>query len=140
MADGKIYVLGKRGFGVLFVKTDPFRASFISDQAIQAYEASDPAIGDGYAEIAAAAKGMIAESDGNAATTSISVDERKGIKKLVSSGTVLTDLDFAFFADTVNADWDVSRKAFDPLEDALEQVGPDGNPGTLNLSDLMDDD
>lgn len=140
MADGKMYVLGKRGFGVLFVKTDPFRASIISDQAVQAYEASNPAIGDGYAEIAAAAKGMIAEADGNASTTPMSVDERRGIKKLVSSGTTLTDLDFAFFTDIVNAGWDVSRKSYDPLEDALEQVGPAGAAGTLNESDLMDDD
>lgn len=131
MTDTALYVIGKKGSGVLFVRTAPLRAAIVSDDTIRAYEASHPGV-DGYARVAAAARAMIADQDGNPAT-SIDPVQAQGIEAVIAGGAVLSEADFAFVGDVVNAGWDVNRKGQMPIESPLSVVGP-----SSTSTDLVD--
>ena len=57
------FIVGKKGFGVLFIRTAPLRVASVSHETIAAYEASHPGV-DGYARVAAAAKSMLVRQNG----------------------------------------------------------------------------
>jgi hypothetical protein len=134
MTNSQLYVIGKKGSGVLFVKTNPLRVAMVSDATIQQYEASHPGV-DGYARIGAAARSMIADQDGNP-NTSIDDIQAQGIETVLAGGAVMSEADFAFIGDVIDTGWDMSRKSQMPIEDALMAVGPYGG-ATVNLVDAI---
>jgi hypothetical protein len=143
MAEGRFYVIGDKGSGVLFVKTNPFRAALVTDQVIQAYDAAHPGV-DGYARIAAAAWTMIAEQDLNPGTGGNPITA-EGIEDMVASGVTLCQADFALAADIDDTGWDMNRMITMPIEQALTIVGPNGSQlpggppdGTLREAVLSD--
>jgi hypothetical protein len=136
MTDTALYVIGKKGSGVLFVRTAPLRAAVVTDDTIRAYEAAHAGV-DGYARIAAAARAMIADQDGNPAT-SIDPVQAQGIEAVIAGGAVLSEADFAFVGDVINTGWDVNRKAQMPIEAALAAVGPAATSTDLVQAVLSD--
>ncbi|AYD04391.1 hypothetical protein [Neorhizobium sp. NCHU2750] len=124
MANSQFYVIGKKGSGVLFVRTEPLRVASVSHDVIAEYEASHPGV-DGYARVAAAAKGMLVGQDGQPETTLDQV-QAQGIETVIASGAVMSDADFAFVGDVVDAGWDFNRVIQLPIESALKAVGPSG--------------
>lgn len=124
MSASLFYVVGKRGLGVIFIRTAPLRVSSVSHETIAAYEASHEGI-DGYARIAAAAKGMIVGQDGKP-ETALDPVQLQGIEALISTGSAVSDADFAFVSEVVDQGWDFNRGVQLPIESALKAVGPSG--------------
>lgn len=132
MTTSLFYVIGKRDLGVIFIRTAPLRVSSISHETIAAYEASHQGI-DGYARIAAAAKGMMIGQDGKP-ETSVDPVQLQGIETLISTGASVSDADFAFVSEAIDQGWDFNRGIQLPIESALQAVGPSG----VKSGDLFD--
>ncbi|RSC31642.1 hypothetical protein EGT36_23880 [Agrobacterium sp. FDAARGOS_525] len=132
------FIFGKKGFGVLFIRTTPVRVASVSHETITAYEASHPGV-DGYARVAAAAKAMLVRQDGQPEAELDQV-QIQGIEALVSGGAVVSEADFAFIGEVVDAGWDFNRMVLTPIEAALKAVGPAGSiTGELFDAILADD-
>ena len=130
MSDSQLYVIGKRGSGVLFVRTSPLRAAMVSAKTIKQYEDKHPGV-DGYARVAVAARSMMAEQDGNP-DTFIDEIQAQGIEAVIAGGAVLSEADFAFIGQVVDAGWDSNRKSQMPIEDVLRAISPsEGAEGQL---------
>jgi hypothetical protein len=133
----RLYAVGDRKNGVLFVKTDPFRAVMVDEQAIDKYAKT---VGKDYntvfGEIAGWATGFIASVDDNG-TPDDSPGVPDAIAQRVTRGSALTDADFCFVANITNADdWDTKRNFVDiqPIALALDAIAPKPNkafPGDL---------
>jgi len=137
MSNSQFYVVGKKGAGVLFVRTSPLRVASVSHDVIAAYEAAHPGV-DGYARVAAAAKGMLVGQDGKSDTTLDQV-QIQGIETLIAGGATVSDADFAFVGEVVDAGWDFNRIIQMPIESPLRAVGPSGPaPGQLFEAILSD--
>ncbi len=131
------FIVGKKGFGVLFIRTTPLRVASVSHETITAYEASHPGV-DGYARVAAAAKAMLVRQDGQPEAELDQV-QIQGIEALVSGGAVVSEADFAFIGEVVDG-WDFNRMVLTPIEAALKAVGPAGSiTGELFDAILADD-
>ncbi|TZG34639.1 hypothetical protein [Agrobacterium sp. B1(2019)] len=132
------FIVGKKGFGVLFIRTAPLRVASVSHETIAAYEASHPGV-DGYARVAAAAKSMLVRQDGQPEAELDQV-QIQGIEALVAGGAVVSEADFAFIGEVVDAGWDFNRMVQAPIEAALKAVGPAGAvTGELYDAILADD-
>lgn len=137
MSNSQFYVIGKKGAGVLFVRTSPLRVASVSHDVISQYEAAHPGV-DGYARVAAAAKGMLVGQDGKPDTTLDQV-QIQGIETMIAGGSAVSDADFAFVGEVVDAGWDFNRIIQLPIESALQAVGPSGPaPGQLFEAILSD--
>jgi hypothetical protein len=123
----RLYAVGDRKSGVLFVKTEPFRAVMVDEQAIDKYAKT---VGKDYdtvfGEIAGWATGFIASVDEKGSPDdSPAVPE--AIAHRVSRGSALTDADFCFVANVSNDDaWDAKRNFVDiqPIALALDAIAP----------------
>ncbi len=113
------FIVGKKGFGVLFIRTAPLRVASVSHETIAAYEASHPGV-DGYARVAAAAKSMLVRQDGQPENELDQV-QIQGIEALVAGGAVVSEADFAFVGEVIDAGWDFNRMVQAPIE-----IGPEG--------------
>ncbi|MGQ2918010.1 MULTISPECIES: hypothetical protein [Rhizobium] len=132
------FIVGKKDFGVLFIRTAPLRVASVSHETIAAYEASHPGV-DGYARVAAAAKAMLVRQDGQPEAELDQV-QIQGIEALVAGGAVVSEADFAFIGEVVDAGWDFNRMVQAPIEAALKAVGPTGSiTGELFDAILADD-
>lgn len=123
MSVSKLYVIGKKGEGVILVRTSPLRAATISHDTILAYESVHPGV-DGYAKIAAAAKSMLLAQDGQS-ETSLDQAQIQGIEALVAGGTIICESDFVLQGAVVDSGWVSNRVIVSPLGHALEALGPD---------------
>jgi hypothetical protein len=132
MTTSKLYIIGKKGDGVIFLRTEPLRVAQVTHETIVAYETSNPGI-DGYARIAAAAKGMLAGQDGEP-DTSLDQVQIQGIEALIAGGAVVSEADFALVGDVVDTGWDDNRIIRMPIESPLTAVGPSG----ATTGDLFD--
>ncbi|TPP05864.1 hypothetical protein [Rhizobium glycinendophyticum] len=137
MTNSAFYIIGKRGSGVLFVRTTPLRVASVSHKAITAYEAEHPGV-DGYARVAAAAKSMLLSQDGQP-DSELDEVQIQGIEALIAGRAVVSEADFAFVGEVTDAGWDFNRKSQSPLEGALQAVGPSGaSAGELFEAILFD--
>lgn len=94
---------------------------------------------DGYARVAAAAKSMLVRQDGQPEAELDQV-QIQGIEALVAGGAVVSEADFAFIGEVVDAGWDFNRMVQVPIEAALKAVGPAGAvTGELFDAILADD-
>ncbi|MEE4013749.1 hypothetical protein V1T76_16900 [Roseibium sp. FZY0029] len=132
MAQSSFYVIGKRGHGVVFLRMDPLRVSRVSHETIMTYEQQNAGV-DGYAKIAAAARVLFAESDGNP-ETSLSQVESEGIYQAIKQGSTISDVDFAFLTDVDDSDWDLNRLSWAPIQDPVSKTGS----GATNSESLQD--
>lgn len=131
------FIVGKKGFGVLFIRTTPLRVASVSHETIAAYEASHPGV-DGYARVAAAAKAMLVRR--TATEAELDQVQIQGIEALVAGGAVVSEADFAFIGEVTDAGWDFNRMVQAPIGAALKAVGPAGSvTGELFDAILADD-
>ncbi|MBT9371095.1 MULTISPECIES: hypothetical protein [Rhizobium] len=134
MGTSHLYVIGKRGLGVLFVRTAPLRVAMVSDETILKYEEAHPGV-DGYAKVAASAKALLASRDGQP-EGAIDQAQRAGIEALVAGGAVISDVDFSFLGEVTDSGWTINRMVNSPLEGALAALGPDA-PASGDLFDAI---
>jgi hypothetical protein len=121
MADGKLFVVGARGSGVVMVKTEPFRVTFIKDADIKAWGKKNEK--DGYGMVAAAAAKMTSGGEGTLAKAKLD-----DLAALIGAGAVISTADFAFVSKVSNSAWDVSRLSVPPIQAAMEQLSPASAP------------
>ncbi len=134
MPQTNLYVVGVKGSGVLFVRTNPFRVVVVSDESIQAYNDANPGR-DGYGRIAAAARKLIAASD---SSSDVIVDDamESVVESSVNSGMRMSDVDFAFFSPVDDSDWYSGRMVFHPLNKVLREMDPSAKHGSLGTQQL----
>ena len=122
---GRLYVIGDKDTGVLFVKTDPLRAAIIPKSAIEQY-ASERGFtyAAAFARVAEGAKKMIIQADGSDVPADVE-EVYEALGALVEAGTVITDAEFCFIAEVENSDWSARRYSSPPIERALAILGPD---------------
>jgi len=136
MAEGTFYVVGLKDLGVLFVKSNPFRAAIVTDAEIQKYSAAHPGI-DGYARIAASASQVIADEQGDWAAPIDGVNAL-GIESLVASGVKVSNADFALVAKVDDQNWKSRRSFVVPIENALSLVGSEEDESILPTTTLQE--
>lgn len=126
----KLYVIGDRQFGVLFVKTEPLKLTNISKATIQAYATRKGlSYDDAFASIAAGAKAIVNKTQTQPAAIDLDTTY-EAIGHLIGQGTVLSDVDFCFAAEIDDTDWSTKRGAVPPLSAALADLNPSGAPDT----------
>lgn len=137
MEEKHIYVIGKRGLGVIFITTSPLRASFISDEEIKKYEVKHQAENvDGYARIAGQAQLLINRNDGNPNTV-LNDQGAKGIEDIVKMGVTMSNADFSFCSPFNDTGLGASRMSFMPIEQTIDQVAPDPLLAGTHISGLQ---
>lgn len=120
----KLYAIGQKQSGVLFIKTDPLRAVSISVDEIAAYanqvgKTSDEIFG----EVGAACKELV-DSFGNAASGGPVPEEISAFGSLLTSGNS-SDVDFCFVTDVPDSGWEACRLWNVPIGNALLSLIPD---------------
>jgi hypothetical protein len=130
MSQTRLYVIGDKDHGAIFITLHPLRAAMVSSGDIDTYAAAqgtdfDTAFGD----IAAAIKKLIITLDGGTAPKD-PPGVSAAIGTAIQNGYTVSDADFCFVADLVNVDWTSMRIPFPPLVNFLHHLGmgPDMNP------------
>lgn len=136
MADSNFYVIGKKGAGVLFIRTVPLRAALVPHQAILDYEALNPGV-DGYAHVGAAARTWLATQDGNP-NTHIDPNQAQGIETVLAGGATISEAEFTFVGAVSDGDWDLNRMSQMPIQAALKATGPSATGTDLTQAILSD--
>ncbi|WP_119389351.1 hypothetical protein [Taklimakanibacter lacteus] len=116
MAKTKIYVVGDKESGILFVTIEPLRVAVVSLDEVNDYAAKHKKTADAvFGEVAAAAQKMIIRTDtGNMPANVQEVFDAFG--GLISRGSVISDAEFCFIADVDSHEWGTYRDNFIPLE------------------------
>lgn len=120
----KIYIIGDRESGVLFIKTEPLKLTHLSKATISAYAAKKGATYDQtFAEIASGAKAIINKTEVSQSFPDVDTSY-KAIGNLIGKGAVLSDADFCFVADIDDTDWSTKRGVVPPLSSVLADLNP----------------
>lgn len=124
----KLYVIGDRQSGVLFIKTEPLKLTHLSKSTIEAY-ADERGIShdSAFASIAAGAKAIVNKNQLNPDTLDLE-SSYEAIGHLIGSGTVLSDVDFCFAADIDDTDWSTKRGSVPPLSTVISDLAPSAYP------------
>ncbi len=143
----KLYTIGHKESGVLFVKTDPLRAVSISIDEITAYARQvGKSTDDIFAEVGAACKELV-DSFGNAASGGAVPEEIAAFGSLLASGSGSAGADFCFVTEVPDSGWEACRLWNVPIGNALlnlvadeQDAGPkdlvEGELGTGNGAQL----
>ncbi len=120
----KLYTIGHKNTGVLFVKTDPLRAVLISLEEIAAYakqvgKSTDEIFG----EVGAACKELV-DSFGNAASGGAVPEDIAAFGSLLASNTV-SGAEFCFVTEVPDSGWEACRLWNVPIGNALLNLIPD---------------
>lgn len=120
----RLYIIGDRDSGVLFVKTEPLKLTHISKATISAYAQQNGKTYDAvFAQIASGAKAIINKTE--VAQSVPDIDSTyQAIGQLIGKGAVLSDADFCFVADVNDSNWSQSRSVVPPLSSALADLNP----------------
>lgn len=121
MSKSQLFIVGKRGSGVLFVRTEPLRVSLVSHETILAYEAGHPGI-DGYARVAAAAKAMLVQNDSEA-DSFVDMAEMEALEARMAQGQPVREADIAMVGGVADEGWDFNRIISTPLDDVMTALG-----------------
>jgi len=133
----RLYIIGDRESGVLFVKTEPLKLTHISKATIAAYAQQQGSSYDAvFAQVASGAKAIINKTEVSQSVPDIGTTY-EAIGQLIGKGAVLSDADFCFVADIDDSDWSASRTVVPPLASALATLNPSTpSPISLNESNL----
>ena len=105
----RLYVIGDRKTGVLFLKTDPLRTVIIPTKAIQAYAKSEKiSFEEAFGRVGSVAK-FLTNKGSKTPKYPDSSPLFKAVGDLIAGGETLSDVDFCFVADLSPA----ASKGFD---------------------------
>ncbi len=127
----KVYVIGDKDTGVVWLMLEPLRVAMVSKQEIAAFaERIDQSYEEAFSAIAAASqKLMLDEADADS--------DWEKFGSLVSGGRQVADADFCFIADVQSNDWQALRDGCMPISDAIGVLGGfDGRAGVANSIEL----
>lgn len=98
MPEGRVYVVGDRGAGVLIVQTSPLRVVEISHEEIIKYSEAQKV--DGYAKLAAALWRLMSDSKTEGGSGKV---DGSGIESLVTANVTISEASFVFSGKVGNA-------------------------------------
>ena len=123
----RVYVIGDKETGVLFVLLNPLRAAIVPLAEVEKYagrhgKSTEAAFGD----VAAAIQGLILKTDG------VDVPEADPLvhdtfRALIAGGTTVSDAAFCFVSEVDSSDWQTFRHSFPPIEPVIAAAL--GSPG-----------
>jgi hypothetical protein len=120
----RLYVIGDRQTGVLFIKTEPLKLTHLSKATIEAYATQRSKSYDSvFAEIAAGAKAIVNKTEVQQSIPDIDTSYQ-AIGNLIGKGTILSDADFCFVGDIDDSDWSATRTTVPPLSSVLADLTP----------------
>lgn len=124
----RLYIIGDRESGVLFIKTEPLKLTHLSKATIDSYAKQHGSTYDGvYAQIAAGAKAIINKTQVQQGIPDLDTSYQ-AIGSLIGKGAVLSDVDFCFAADIDDSDWTTKRGCVPPLGSLLADLNPSTPP------------
>jgi hypothetical protein len=124
----RLYVIGDRQTGVLFIKTEPLKLTHLSKATIEAYATQQGKTYDSvFAQIAAGAKAIVNKTEVQQAIPDLDTSYQ-AIGNLIGKGTVLSDADFCFVGDIDDSDWSAKRTTVPPLSSVLADLNPSSPP------------
>ena len=122
MSKTRLYVIGDREKGAIFITIDPLRAAYISSEDIGKYAQSQGSdFDETFGRMAAAVKKLIVELDDEKTANPEEVSSAVGTT--VESGYSVSDAEFCFVADLVNVNWQSMRIPHPPLVNFLHHLG-----------------
>jgi len=125
---GRLYVIGDRETGVLFVKTEPLRVAIIPKSEIETYATrSSITFDSAFANIAEGAKTLITRLDGNSATADVP-EIHAAFNAMIAAGTVISDAEFCLIGEVDNAGWVERRWNSRPIDPAVDILSPSSPP------------
>ena len=120
----KLYVIGDKQSGVLFIKLSPLKLTHISKATMESYAAqrgtSYEAI---FAQVASGARAIINKTEVAQSFQDLETTY-EAIGQLIGKGTVISDVDFCFGAEIDDTDWAAKRSIVPPLSSALADLNP----------------
>jgi hypothetical protein len=126
----RLYIIGDKTTGVLFIKTDPLKLTHVSKATIEAYAAANGKTFDSvFAQIASGAKAIINKTETPQSFPDIETSYQ-AIGNLIANGASLSDADFCFVANIDDTDWASRRMTVPPLSSALADLNPSLPPDT----------
>jgi|JI10StandDraft_1071094.scaffolds.fasta_scaffold358089_2 hypothetical protein len=126
----RLYVIGDRDTGVLFIKTDPLKLTHISKATINSYASRNGSTFDAvFAQIAAGAKAIVNKTEVAQSIPDVE-STYQAIGQLIGKGTVVSDAEFCFVAEIDDTDWSANRLTVPPLSSALADLSPTLPPDT----------
>jgi hypothetical protein len=118
----RLYVIGDRETGVLFVKTDPLLVTHISKETIESYAASHGMSFDNvFVRLAVGAKAIANKSETSQSLPDIETTY-DAIGQLIGRGTTISDAEFCFIADIDDTDWASYRSITPELDSVIENL------------------
>ena len=141
--EGKMYAIGDRNDGILYVITNPFRVAKVEKSEIETYasmqgKSYDEAFGD----YARATMKVILENDFS--TVPARVEEvLDTFQHMVAKGSTISDADFCFVSNVNLNDLTSNRSIYQPVQDTLENLtqGQEAeNAASGNLQEKVESD
>lgn len=124
----RLYVIGDRETGVLFIKTEPLKLTHLSKATIESYAAQHGGTFDSvFAQIASGAKAIVNKTQVQQDIPDLD-SSYQAIGGLIGKGAVLSDADFCFVADINDSDWSAKRSTVPPLSSVLADLNPSTPP------------
>ena len=124
----RLYVVGDRESGVLFIKTDPLLVTHISKSTIESYASSHGVSFDNvFVQIAVGAKAIINKSETKQSLPDIETSYQ-AIGQLIGRGTTISDAEFCFIADIDDTDWKSYRNITPELHSVLVNLDTPTSP------------
>jgi hypothetical protein len=130
----RLYVIGDRETGVLFVKTQPLLVTHITKETIESYAASHGVSFDNvFVRLAVGAKALMNKSETNQSVADID-STYTAIGQLIGKGTTISDAEFCFIADIDDTDWASYRLITPELDSVIADLQTPPSPEQfLNL-------
>ncbi len=136
---GKLYAIGDRNDGVLYVITNPFRVAKVDKSEIQDYaDAKGKSFDEAFGNYARATMKAIVENDYSDVPANVE-EVLDAFEHKVANGSTISDADFCFVADVKLDDLTANRSIYRPVQNALENlIGENGAGMAESNSSLRD--
>lgn len=129
----KLYMIGDKESGILFVRTDPVRIVHIPLSSITEYATNHRTTVDAvFAEIGAASKQVV-----DTVASATGPDELYSfLEAMLKGGTTITDAAFCFISDIEGDGFDVSRYSVMPIGVSASELASGSASETLITSEV----
>ncbi|HWA91097.1 MAG TPA: hypothetical protein VG889_13755 [Rhizomicrobium sp.] len=117
----RLYVIGDKETGVLFVTVDPLRVAYVGNDDIAAYAGAGSPPEEIFARIAGAIKSVIICSEDSKTKLGIGTGGQQ-VQRQVESGVTVSDAEFCFVANMKDGRWEAKRQPFPPLYGVLNYM------------------
>ena len=116
----KLYIIGDRESGILFVRTDPLQVVLVPEGNLEKYaNASGLTADEVFAEVGLASKKVSEHVAGN---TDEVPEAYNFVNNMIGKGATITDAEFCFISNIEGDGFDISRFAILPIGQAASEL------------------